>query len=207
MRKWSTQPVLKQLREPLASSLAGLSLVTMGVLASATGARAESAPAVRFERVRAAQPELRELLGEGLRRSETFRHLVDDIHRSNWTVYLQPGPCPVKGAVACLLHVIGEREGRRYLRVLVSYKGRHPDNVIATIAHELQHVVEVTEASAITDTTAIQELFRAIGTIRLRDAYQTAYETDRALAVGARVQRELRSHANTHGDGPERTGS
>ena len=54
-------------------------------------------------------------------------------------MFVQAGRCPERAAVACLLHFVGVYEGARYMRLLVPPHGRHPDTVIATIAHELQH--------------------------------------------------------------------
>ena len=152
---------------------------------------AESDPADPLTSVRVSHVVLRQLVAEGHSRSETFRRLVRALDASTWLVFVQPGPCPEKAAVACLLHVVGEYEGSPYVRVLVNHKQRHPDNVIATLAHELQHALEVAQAPEVRDTASMRALFERIGTVRVRSTTATAYETEAARRIGERVLREL----------------
>ena len=77
------------------------------------------------------------------------------------------------------------------MRILVARHARHPDNVIATIAHELQHAVEVIRDPGVNDARTMGELFRRIGTISVRSAAGITYETDDARAVGEQVLRDL----------------
>lgn len=188
-------------------TLAAGSFVALAAFAITVDVCARETVPDRSDRLKVAEPELRQLVAEGLRRSETFEQMVENVGRSPWVVYLQPGPCPERAAVACLLHVVGTYEGRRYVRVLVSYKGRHRDSVIATLGHELQHVLEVAQSPAVTDAASMQDLFRRIGTVRMRTASTTVYETERAQAVGDQVGRELRTGRNARTDEVARAGS
>ena len=77
------------------------------------------------------------------------------------------------------------------MRVLVAHQGRHPDSVIATIAHELQHAAEVIRDPGVVDSRTMREMFRRIGTISVRSAAGITYETDDARAVGEQVRRDL----------------
>ena len=194
--------------------LAIVQTIAVGLLALATstgavGSGAEETLPDRSEYLRVAEPELRHLVADGLLRSETFQRMVTDVGRSRWLVYVQRGPCPEKAAVACLLDVVGTYHGRRYVRVLVSYKGRHADSVIATLGHELQHVLEVAQEPAVTDRASMRDLFRRIGTVRIRGARTTVYETARAQAAGDQVSRELRraGRRGTERDAVARGGS
>jgi hypothetical protein len=106
-------------------------------------------------------------------------------------VFIQPGRCPAKAAIACLLHVVGAFNGSPYARVLVDYKHRHPNNVIATLAHELQHVLEVAQSPDVKDAATMRALFERIGAVRVSSATTTAYETEAARRIGEQVLREL----------------
>jgi len=147
-----------------------------------------------LEVARAVDPELRRLILEGHEGSAALRRLVEEIRRSGWLVFVQAGRCPERAAVACLLHFVGVYEGARYMRVLVTHEGRHPDNVIATLAHELQHVWEVVQEPGVTDARTMRAVFGRIGGVSVRSAAGTTYETAAARAAGELVLRELQQN-------------
>jgi hypothetical protein len=140
---------------------------------------------------------LSRLVSEGHARSATFRGLVNDLDGSGWLVFVQPGRCPERAAVACLLHIVGTFEGSRYVRVIVDHRHRHTQNVIATLAHELQHALEVTQAPEVNDAATMRALFERIGTVQVRSATVTAYETAAARSIGEQVLRELNAGAQS----------
>jgi hypothetical protein len=133
------------------------------------------------------------LVDQGRSRASTFRILVDQLEASNWVVFLQPGSCPDRAAIGCLLHVVGRFDGRPYVRILVNPNGRHPDTVIATLAHELQHACEVATAGTVTDGPSMIALLRRIASSRTRVATAVLYETAAARQVEEAVHAELRS--------------
>jgi hypothetical protein len=141
--------------------------------------------------VKVSDPDLRRLIVETHERSATFRGLVEEIESSGWLVFVHEGRCPNRAAVGCLLHVVGTYEGAPYLRVVVSHLARHPKEVMATVAHELQHVVETTQAGDVTDAESMRALFARIGTVSMRTEMVTTYETEAARKVGDQVRREL----------------
>lgn len=157
------------------------------VLLVATPAFADSR-----EQVIAVDPTLAKLVEQGRGRSPAFRDLIDRIEASEWTVFVQPGRCPERAAIGCLLHVVGTFQGRRYMRVLVNPHGRHPDQVIVTLAHELQHAVEVVSAGAVTDVDSLLQLQRRIASSRVRMGRTELYETAAAWAIERTVFKELR---------------
>jgi len=137
-------------------------------------------------------PDLIRWLADGRKRSPTLARVIERLEQSNWKVFVQMGRCPEPATVACLLHIVGQIEGRPYLRVVVNRRDRHPDQIIATIAHELQHALEVAEAPGpVTDGTSMAALFRRIGHVSVHREGVLTYETDGALAVGDAVLREL----------------
>jgi hypothetical protein len=158
-------------------------------------ASSQSASREPFAVVRVVDPELRRLVLLGQERSARFQQLVEEIQGSRWLVFIQAGRCPEKATVACLLHFAGVYQGVPYMRVLVAHQGRHPDSVIATIAHELQHAAEVIRDPSVVDSRTMREMFRRIGTISVRSAAGLTYETDDARAVGEQVLRDLGQRA------------
>jgi hypothetical protein len=154
-------------------------------------AASQSASREPFAVIRVVDPELRRLVLMGRERSATFRQLVEEICGSRWLVFIQAGRCPEKAAVACLLHFAGVYHGAPYMRVLVAHQGRHPDSVIATIAHELQHAAEVIRDAGVVDSRTMREMFGRIGTVSVRSAAGITYETADARAVGEQVLRDL----------------
>jgi hypothetical protein len=161
-----------------------------------TADASQSAVPQPFSAVRVVDQQLRLLVLTGHQKSATFRQLVEEIRGSRWVVFIQAGRCPEKAVAACLLHFAGVYEGAPYMRILVAHRGRHPDNVIATIAHELQHAAEVIREPAVVDSLTMRELFRRIGTVSVRSSAGITYETSDALAVGEQVLRELTQSAS-----------
>jgi hypothetical protein len=142
-------------------------------------------------RIMAADPSVRELLREGSVRSETLRALINVIEESRWRVFIQRGPCPARALTSCLLHFTGIFEGEPYLRILITVAGRHRDQVIASLAHEIQHAVEVVQAPEVVDVATLRTMFRRIGVVRVSNSLVTVYETRAAEEAGYTVQREL----------------
>jgi hypothetical protein len=143
-------------------------------------------------RVQTIDPTLARLIDEGAGRSPTFRDLIAQVEQREWIVFVQPGSCPDRAAVGCLLHLVGRFEGRRYVRLLVNPKGRHPDQVIVTLAHELQHAVEVVTSGSVTDGPSMLNLLRRISSSRVRTSKAVLYETAAATSAAEAVFRELR---------------
>ena len=147
-----------------------------------------------LQRVIVVEPTLVTLVEDGRTRSPTFRDLIDRIEATEWVVFLQPGWCPEPATQGCLLHVVGQFQGRRYMRLLVNPRGRHRDQVIVTVAHELQHAVEVATSAGVTDTESMIELQRRIASSRVRLPNAEVYETAAARQVEHAVFVELRKH-------------
>ena len=135
---------------------------------------------------------IRELLHDGYERSPTLRALIDAVEGSRWRVLIQQGLCPARELRSCLLHVTGRFEGEPYLQIVIAVPGRHRDRFIQSLAHEMQHVVEVIQAPEVVDAVTLRALFKRIGVARVSNRAVTAYETHAAEAAGDAVLRELR---------------
>jgi hypothetical protein len=152
-------------------------------------------PGAQLVRVRSTDSTLRLLLGEGIQRSATFRARVDRLSELDGIVYVQFGYCAFGHVNGCLLPSLTVAGGVRYLRVLVSAdrNRRTRDQLLALIAHELQHALEVLERREVVDVDGMDAMFHRIGTPL---PGITGYETSAARATGDAVLSELSLQAS-----------
>jgi len=153
-------------------------------------------PAVPLsDRVRSTDVAMLQLLREGRERSTTFRGLLDIIGHSNGIVYVEFGYCAFGHLNGCLLSFLTSSHGDRYLRVLVTpdKSRRSHDQLLALVAHELRHVVEVIQHEEVVDADSMEAMYRKIGIPLARNS--RAYETSAARAAGDAVLLELLAKA------------
>ncbi len=81
-------------------------------------------------------------------------------------------------------------EQARHIWIKVDPHATH-DWLLATIAHELQHAVEIVEHPDVVDATSVLRLYRDISFGKCRDGLSEACETKRALATERQVLEEL----------------
>ena len=135
-------------------------------------------------RVRGATQRIVSVLMDGATRSETFRGLIATIEATDGRVYIAEGRCG-QLVRACFLHTVTIAGASRLLRIVVD--PRYPDSdLIASVGHELQHVVEVLSNRSL----------RSAGAIRLfyRDMCRTCLgwqDTEAAKRTGDAVRNEL----------------
>lgn len=126
-------------------------------------------------------------LDEGRARSPRLRELADTLSRGDLIVYIVADahlPRHLDGGLTWQ----ATAGGFRYVRV--SLNPRLPrTQAIATLAHELQHALEVLEAPEVVCPLSLLHYFRRIGTSRGRDGH--AWDTDAALDMGRDVRRDL----------------
>jgi len=147
-----------------------------------------------FTRVRSTERFMIALIREGYDRSPGFRDLVDVLQQSNVIVFVQPASCAGGRIRSCLVSVNGSRRAR-HIRINVDPHTSH-DWLIATVAHELQHAVEIAEHPDVIDGSGALELYRRIAVGRCREGLSEECETERARATEAKVLEEL-THAST----------
>jgi hypothetical protein len=157
------------------------------MFALAAPAAATSAPATR---VRSTDSTMLDLFKEGAERSATFRSLIDAIDHSNGIVYVEFGYCAFGHLNGCLLPSIAGTQSDRYLRIVVTpdKTRRTHDQLLALVAHELRHALEVLEHKEVVDLRTMEAMYRKIGT-PLKG--QTGYETSAARAAGDAVLADL----------------
>jgi hypothetical protein len=137
-------------------------------------------------RVRALDPRIASVLAEGLARSPTLGRLVAALEFTDVIVQIvatQNLPAAVPGR---LLLVPGAK-AYRYLRIQIRPEGS-TDDLIGTLAHELQHAHEVAHATDVRDDDGMARLYRRIG---FRGPGEGEYDTVEAHDVALRVRREL----------------
>jgi hypothetical protein len=179
----------------------GLGRAGMLLMVASLSSHAVIAQSAEDSRVRSANPVLLNLLSEGAERSATFAALVDAIGQSDGIVYVEFGYCAFGHLNGCLLPFIATSEHTRYLRMLVTPdKTRQShDQLLALVAHEMQHAWEVLEHVAVSDLPAMQLLYRKIGTAIAGP--RGGFETSAARAVGdavlSEVSRNRRSPTHT----------
>ena len=140
-------------------------------------------------RVRGADETMRSLIREGDARSESFRAIVDEIQRSNAVVMVQFGLCAGGQVRSCVSHVEGDQR-QRHIRILVNTRTT-TDRLIATIAHELHHSLEIIGDPQVIDAEGVGALYRRIAKGACGKGLSDRCETDAALALESRVLGEL----------------
>jgi len=154
-----------------------------------------ASPATAFDAagVRSTSAEALALIKEGADRSPSFSGLLERISESSGIVYVEFGYCALGHLNGCLLPFVVPSTGGRYLRILVTpdrTRESH-DRLIALIAHELQHALEVLAHPEVVDVDSMLEMYSRIG---VPLAGRKGYETSAAHAVQDAVLSEL--HVN-----------
>lgn len=134
--------------------------------------------------IRPEHPDLQQLIDDGGRRSATFQGLIARLDATAIIVYVRFDRCG-GGVAACTRVAASHRNTRRLLIVLDRF-GRGPSALIALLAHELQHAIELSEAPQVVDETSLR-LFCATSGWQSREGCETA----EALRVGRAVASEM----------------
>lgn len=144
-------------------------------------------------RVQAESPSVRPLDARGVRvferglaGSSSFRALVTEVSLLRAVAYVKMDPDLAIGLRGSTRLMGASGDTRRMVIVL---NPRATDNeLVALLAHELQHVVEMARAGVAT-VAEVEAHYRRHGTTGPKGRY----ETTAALAAGSRVQNELAS--------------
>jgi hypothetical protein len=166
------EPDCRSTSEAPAIVLSGGDCVQCASRSPAAALATRRAPAVR-----SGAKWITRLIQNGLERSPTFLRLARAIEKHRALVYVEPRSVlrsRLLGGVPRL--IIQAPDGTRYARVWV-LQYRPPDDIIKTIGHELQHVVELLEGEEARDHESTTG-FRII-------------ETEAAQDVAEAIHREL----------------
>jgi len=160
--------------------------VCLLVVCSSASAQDVAAPR---SRVRAESSDVRALVSEAAGRSSTVRALVDEIDQSDVIVYVRVRPFAsqrLEGRTG----FIGSRPPARFLAIELACP-RTRASQMATLAHELQHVVEIARARWVVGPATLAQYYGRIGDHIDGDATTQMFETAAAYQVGLRVWHEL----------------
>jgi hypothetical protein len=116
-----------------------------------------------------------------------LKRLIETLDTTGGIVYVESGTCR-RGADkldACLVNDVVAAGGRRYLRILVDLR-KDPVDLIGSIGHELQHVVEVLSDRSVTSSASMLAFYQGDGRNGAR-----SYETSAAVDAGLTVAREI----------------
>jgi hypothetical protein len=172
--------------------VASVSFILLGAVAAVALAVAPimaQPSSLALTRLKPADAEMRRLILEGHARSAVFRGLVDEIQRSNAVVVVQFGFCANGRIRSRISNVDGDLQ-RRHIRIKLNTKATD-DRLIATIAHELQHAVEIVREPDTVDVATTLLLYRRIGTQDCQSGLTDKCETETAIEIEALVNREL----------------
>ncbi len=137
--------------------------------------------------IRPRGPELTTAATDAYRRSPEFRRLVTRIAAVHGVVYIEPRPyvdaTSRRVLDGAMLHGVTIAGSQRIVRVLV----RPCDRSAVIMAHELQHVLEVLEAGATTQSE-VEALYARIGAQTGAGVSETAAATETERLV----ERDLR---------------
>jgi hypothetical protein len=145
--------------------------------------------------VRTEDPQLSKVIRQGLDLSPTFRELMNRIDSLSGLVYVVWSRCGTRlwEPSACLDHRVAVSGGVRFLRVNI-YPGESGERLLALIAHELQHALEVLSDNNATSQKNVAKLYERIG---LKRRAADNFETEAAGRVQDAVYREARERART----------
>jgi len=110
--------------------------------------------------VRTKEPRILGLIDAGLSRSDTFRRLVDTLNASDVVVYVEP-KLTREQLGGYLAHNIVFAGGQRYVHIAVETQGAQR-RLVAVLAHELQHAVEVAQDPLARDPESVQQTFNRL---------------------------------------------
>jgi hypothetical protein len=125
------------------------------------------------------------LLDAGVKRSATFRSIVNTLEHSDLLVWVETRPMRLPGQ----MQLLAATPVCRHVRVSVRVPGNDTDE-IAWLAHELWHAIEVAGAPEVRDQASLQRFYERIGD---GGRYAGLVESARAQEIWLKVLYELQS--------------
>lgn len=157
-----------------------LLLVTIVTLGTTASSRLPEYP-----HVRATDARIQRLIEEAARRSATFAELYDRLQQTDIILFVEPSR-DLKNSLCGRLVFLKATPLARYLRADVRAELPRTD-LIAIIAHEMQHALEIADAAGVRDEAGMALLYRTIGV----GERGHKFETETAQDVARKVRREM----------------
>lgn len=143
--------------------------------------------AVRFH-VRTTDPRTEQWLEAGAAESQTFRELLERLGESDLIVHVQ---LVERLNVAGQTYFVKSTATVRYVRIELA-PGGYAWDMIALLAHELQHAVEIAGAPGVRDRKTLAQFY---GSMPGNSVAHNEYDSVAARVMEARVKRELGSRS------------
>jgi hypothetical protein len=143
-------------------------------------ARRPKGPATPTVRIRTDDPDIAQAIARATEWSDTFRHLVEAIERTDGVVWIRRGRCA--GTSACLLVYLEISGPNRLLRINVAPR-RSGDRLMESLGHELQHAVEVLGSSARSAADVYFFFHRGADAYRIGERFETHEAVQAEIAV------------------------
>ena len=167
------------------TALVGSVLALLASLAASPASGGEVNPHLG-RHVRGATPQINDLIDRGIRSSQTFAALVEELNATDVMVYVSMSRTLPRGLDGRLAFMT-TAGGVRYLHAQI-LDGLGVDEAIAIAAHELQHALEVAEHPEVRDAAGLGALYERIGD---RSQHPNRFDTPAARQKGRRVRHEL----------------
>jgi hypothetical protein len=135
--------------------------------------------------VRTHNPFLASLIADSVRVSPTLAAMIDRVEQSDVIIFFEAVPRFDSNLRGCL-HFMGAAGNYRYLRAQIKTMMTRFD-IVASLAHELQHAIEIAEHPDVRSEADLEELYRRIG----HERQARRFETDEAQSVGRTVRAEM----------------
>ncbi len=166
---------------------AALAVLVLAVGAGAPAGAAPEPPTTAFRHVRGVSDEAVRMLGAGRSRSATIASLLDAIEQSDLIVMVDiRRQLPIKTGALNLVTIAGDL---RVISIRVSRNQPTAEHVMALLAHELRHAVELSAAPEVRDVYALARFYERLGWMWRNGGY----ETTAACETEAHALRELRA--------------
>src|SRR5688572_21525613 len=136
--------------------------------------------------VRSSSPALAALIARATKESRTFRGLIETIEASDGIVYVEVGECGYY-VRSCL---VGVTTAGRFRMLWIELDTEKTDvDLIASIAHELRHAVEILSDSNVRSSAAMFAFYTRYGKrARGPSAFETTAAIDASNAVRSEIQ-------------------
>jgi hypothetical protein len=147
-------------------------------------------PGSAQSRLRTDNQRISEALAYAIRQAPSFADLVTTLEASDRIVYIEEGRCGRPNVRACLNLMSGHQAKILVVRLDSRQTIRC---VVAQLAHELHHALEIAREPEVVDVQTLERLYERIGELSCSSGSDRCHETRAAQAFEALVTRQLSS--------------
>jgi hypothetical protein len=153
-------------------------------------------------RVRTPDMRVKAALAEGQKRSASFRSVLKRVEELDVIVYVEMQPLLPKRLAGATTWITATKIFR-YVRVSLN-PALSKFQMVAALAHELQHVAEIGGAPSIVDIRTLTDYYREVGIDKHLPSDE--WETEAAKVTGQLVRHELAASASLPSEPASETG-